>query len=58
VTENHFILMVLFSALVSLVFTFLTKHSTRERFKYFWYLFGAFVLLSIVAAWLMHPFPF
>ena len=56
--KNHLALMVLFSALVSLVFTFLTKHSARERFKYFWYLFGSFVLLSIVAAWLMFPFPF
>ena len=56
--RNHLALMVVFSALVSLVFTFLTKYSGSDRFKYFWYLFGSFVLLSVVAAWLMFPFPF
>lgn len=50
--------MVVFSALVSLVFTFLTKYGARERTRYFFYLFGSFVVLSIVAAWLMYPFPF
>ena len=54
----HLSLMLVFSALVSLVFTYLTKNSARERFKYFWYLLASFVLLSIVAAWLMYPFPF
>jgi hypothetical protein len=55
---GHFGLMVLFSALVSLVFTFLTKYGVRERIKYFFFLFGAYVLISVVAGWLMYPFPF
>lgn len=50
--------LVVFSCLASLVFTFLTKHGARERTKYFFYLFGSFVLFSILAAWLMYPFPF
>ena len=56
--KDHFALMLLFSAMVALVFTFLTKQNARERFKYFWYLFASFVLLSLAAGWLMYPFPF
>jgi len=56
--SNHFNLLVIFSALVSLVFTFIAKCGARERVKYFLYLFGSFVLLSILVGWLMYPFPF
>jgi hypothetical protein len=56
--NDHFLLMVVFSALVSLVFAFLAKNGARERIKYFLYLFGSFVLLSILASWIMYPFPF
>jgi hypothetical protein len=56
--SDHFTLMVIFSALVSLVFTFIAKTGTRERIKYFFYLLGSFVLLSVLAGWLMYPFPF
>ncbi len=56
--KNHFLLMVIFSALASLVFTFIAKYGAAERAKYFLYLFGSFVLLSILAGWLMYPFPF
>jgi hypothetical protein len=55
---DHFGLMILFSALVALVFTFLTKYGARERIRYFFFLFGAYVLISVVAGWLMYPFPF
>ena len=54
---NHFFSMVLFSALVSLVFTFLAKTGAKERVRYFFYLFGSFVLLAILVGWLMYPFP-
>ena len=50
--------MVLFSLLVSLVFTFIAKNGARERIKYFFFLLGSFIILSIVAGWLMYPFPF
>ncbi len=56
--SNHFHLMVLFSALVSLVFTFLNKYGARERTKYFLLLFGSFVFFSILVGWIMYPFPF
>ena len=56
--NNHFLLMVIFSALTSLVFTFIGKYGVKERMKYFLYLFGSFILLSILAGWIMYPFPF
>jgi hypothetical protein len=56
--NSHFALLVIFSALVSLVFTYIAKYGPRERVKYFLYLFGSFVILSIVVGWLMYPFPF
>jgi hypothetical protein len=56
--KNHFTMMVVFSFLVSLVFAFITKTGARERARYFLYLFGAFILLSVAVGWLMYPFPF
>jgi cytochrome bd-type quinol oxidase subunit 2 len=56
--NNHFLLLVVFSVLTSLVLTFISKGGTKERVRYFLCLFGSFVLLSIVAGWLMYPFPF
>ena len=55
--NNHFLLMIIFSVLVSLVFTFIAKTGAKERSLYFLYLFGSFVLLSILVGWIMYPFP-
>ncbi len=55
--NNHIFLMIAFSILASLVFTFITKYGAKERLKYFFFLLGSFILLSIAAAWLMYPFP-
>jgi len=54
---DHFVLMLIFSFLVSLVFTFIAKNGARERIKYFLFLLASFILLSILAGWLMYPFP-
>ena len=54
---NHVSLLMALSAFISLVFTFLVKYGARERLKYFLFLFGSFVLISIAASWLMYPFP-
>lgn len=56
--SNHLLLMVLFSVPVSLVFAFIAKDEGRERAKYFFYLLGTFILLSILVGWIMYPFPF
>lgn len=55
--KSHFVMMIVFSVLTSLVLTFLVKSGLKERLKYFFYLLGSFVLLSLVASWLMYPFP-
>jgi hypothetical protein len=54
----HFLLMAVFSILTSLVMAFIAKNETRERVRYFLVLLGSFIVLSIVAGWLMYPFPF
>lgn len=56
--SGHFTMMVVFSVLVSLVFTFIAKHDPKERMRYFLFMLGSFILLSVAAGWLMHPFPF
>ncbi len=56
--KNHILLLIIFSVLTSLVFAFIAKKSAKARIRYFFYLFCSFVLLSIVAGWLMYPFPF
>jgi len=56
--RNHFALLVIFSFLTSIVLAFIAKTGARERVRYFLYLFGSFVFLSILAGWLMYPFPF
>jgi len=55
--KNHLGLMLIFGVLVSVVFTFIAKNGAKERAKYFIYLLGSFVLLSLLASWLMYPFP-
>ena len=55
--KSHLGSMLIFSILVSLVFTFIAKFDAKERLKYFLYLFASFVLLSLLAGWLMYPFP-
>jgi hypothetical protein len=54
----HFTLMLIFSILTSLVLAFIAKSGSKERVRYFLVLLGSFVILSIVAGWLMYPFPF
>ncbi len=56
--KNHFVLLLIFSFLTSLVLTFIARNGARERFKYFLILLCSFVFLSIIAGWLMFPFPF
>ena len=56
--KDHSTLLLIFSILMSLVLTFVTKDGARERIKYFLVLLCSFIVLSILASWLMFPFPF
>lgn len=56
--NNHFVLLLFFSILTSLVLTFIARSGAKERVKYFLLLLGSFTILSLAASWLMYPFPF
>lgn len=48
--------MLLFSFLVSVVFGVISKDTPRERVVYGAKVFGAFVAVAIILAWIMYPF--
>ena len=56
--KNHFTLMFVFSICTSLVLSFIAKNDKKGRLKYFLTLLCAFIFLSVIAGWLMFPFPF
>ena len=54
---DHLRLMVLDALLIAIFFAFLWKQVRRERWLYFWKVFGALVLGAIALGWVMYPFP-
>ena len=54
---SHFLLMVLYSALVSVFFAALWRRSSREQVILFLQLFFGMVGAGLLLAWLMYPFP-
>lgn len=54
---SHFLLMVLYSLLVSVFFAALWRRTLREQVVLFLQLFFGMVLGGLVVAWLMYPFP-
>jgi hypothetical protein len=54
---DHLLLMSLHALLIAVFFSFLWKPDRRERFVYFWKVFGALLLGAIALGWLMYPFP-
>ena len=55
--ESHFVLLVIFSCFVSLIFALLTKDQPREQIRFGAMLFAGFVATALVLGWLMYPFP-
>jgi hypothetical protein len=55
-TLSHFPAMLLFSFLVSVVFGVISKDTPRDRVVYGAKVFGAFVAIAIILAWIMYPF--
>ena len=55
--HSHFVTLLIFSALVSLVFSMLMRDDPKTRLRFALMTFGAFVASAIVAGWLMSPFP-
>ena len=54
---SHFLLMVLYSLIVSLFFTLLWRRGRKERIKLFLQLFVGMVGGGLLVAYLMYPFP-
>ena len=55
--RSHLINLLLFSALISTVFATLLRDTTRERLRFGFMAFAAFVLSTLVIGWLTNPFP-
>jgi hypothetical protein len=53
---SHFLLMLLFSFLVAVVFAVLMKDEPRDQVRFGAMVFGAFIASAVVLGWLMYPF--
>ena len=54
---SHFLLLVLFSFFVSLVFSVLLRDDPRQQIRTGGMMFGGFIVTALVLGWLMYPFP-
>jgi undecaprenyl pyrophosphate phosphatase UppP len=54
---SHFLLLLIFSFLVAVVFGVLLRDDLRQQLRLAAVVFGGFVLSAIVLGWLMYPFP-
>lgn len=54
---KHFLVMILFAALVSLVFGVVARDSGRERALYGLKVFAEFVLIGLALAWILYFLP-
>ena len=54
---SHFLLLVLFSFFVSLVFGVLLRDEPREQLRTGALMFGGFIAAAFVLGWLMYPLP-
>jgi hypothetical protein len=57
VIRSHFLNLAIFSILVSVFFAFLTQNDRRERLKVMAILALSMVVLSLLIAYAMYPFP-
>ncbi len=55
-TLTHFPALLLFALIVSVAFAFMLKATARERFRYTLRSFFYFVLISMLAGWVMFFF--
>jgi heme A synthase len=54
---SHFLLLVLFAFLVSVVFAVLMRDDPRQQIRTAGMMFAGFVATAFVLGWLMYPFP-
>lgn len=54
---SHFLLLLVFSLMVSIVFAVLLRDEPREQLRTGATMFGGFVAAAFVFGWLMYPLP-
>ena len=57
VPASHFLFMVVYALLTSVVFATLLKDERRDQLKTAGMMFGGFIGAALVIGWLMYPFP-
>jgi hypothetical protein len=57
VIRSHFFNLAVFSLLVAVFFSFLTQSERRDRLRIILILGGSMVVLSLIIAYVMYPFP-
>ncbi len=55
--HSHLLILVVFSSLVSAVFSTLQRDEPRERLRFGLLTFSAFLLTTFVLGWIMYPLP-
>ena len=55
--QSHFLLLLLFSFFIALVFAVLLRDDPREQLGFGALMFGSLVGAAVVLGWLMFPFP-
>ena len=53
---SHFLLMILFSFFVAVVFAVLMKDKPRDQVRFGAMVFGGFIVSAVALGWLMYPF--
>ncbi len=54
---DHFLLLVIFSFFVSLVFAMLMRDEPKQQLRFGLLLFAGFIVAALALGWLMFPFP-
>jgi len=54
---NHFLVMLLFAALASIVFGVISKDTNRERWIYGVKVFAEFVVIGLALGWILYFIP-
>jgi multidrug transporter EmrE-like cation transporter len=54
---SHFLYMLLYALVVSIVFSLLMKTEKKQRIKFGLILFLCFIGFALVLSWIMYPFP-
>ncbi len=55
--KSHFLVLIIFAALVSVAFALLMREDPREQVRFGIIAFVSFVLSAFLLGWLMYPFP-